>query len=225
MIKNMKKTIGLLLLLIATNALAKTAYVTDQLRITMRSGESAKHRIIKMLKSGTEVSVLSRNAKTGYSKVQLKDGKTGYVLTRQLLDQPVARDRIVTLEKRIQELESNPSELSSRLSILSREHDQLQSKYKALLDEKNRIATELATIKRTSANAVQIAQERSSLRKQVATMTRDLADQEQEIRELKNNSTQRWFLIGGGVLLGGIFLGLLLPHLRVRKRRDSWGSL
>ena len=115
--------------------------------------------------------------------------------------------------------------MSSRLSILSREHDQLQSKYKALLDEKNRIATELATIKRTSANAVQIAQERSSLRKQVATMTRDLADQEQEIRELKNNSTQRWFLIGGGVLLGGIFLGLLLPHLRVRKRRDSWGSL
>jgi SH3 domain protein len=72
---------------------------------------------------------------------------------------------------------------------------------------------------------VQIAQERKKLRKQVATMSRELADQEQEIRELKNSTTQRWFLIGGGVLFGGILLGLLLPHLRVRRRKDSWGSL
>ncbi len=225
MILNMKKILFLLLLLFTADVLAKTAYVTDQLKITMRSGESAKHRIVRMLKSGTQVNVLSSNAASGYSKVQLADGKTGYVLTRQLLNQPVARDRIVKLEQRIKELESTPGELSSRLAKLSREHDELLLKHKALLNEKNALATELATLKRTSANAVQIAQERTSLRKQVATMTRDLADQEQEVRELKNNSTQRWFLIGAGVLLGGIFLGLILPHLRVRKRRDSWGSL
>jgi SH3 domain protein len=59
----------------------------------------------------------------------------------------------------------------------------------------------------------------------VATMSHDVEDQQQEIRELKNSAVQRWFLIGAGVLLGGIVLGLILPHLRMRKRKDSWGSL
>ena len=213
------------LLFIAATAAAETRYVTDQLKITMRSGESPKHRIIKMLPSGTPVTVLSSNKETGYSKVQLANGKTGYVLTRQLLREPVARDRLAALEKRIKELEATPGELSSRLAKLSREHDELQRAHAELQAEKDRIQNELETLKRTASNAVQIAQERKKLRKQVATMSRELADQEQEIRELKNSSTQRWFLIGGGVLFGGILLGLILPHLRVRKRKDSWGSL
>ena len=213
------------LLTFAITAAAETRYVTDQLKITMRSGESAKHRIVKMLPSGTPVTVLSTNKKTGYSKVQLANGKTGYVLTRQLLAEPVARDRLAAMEKRIQELEATPGELSSRLAKLSREHDELQRAHKELQTEKDRIQNELETLQQTAANAVQIAQERKKLRKQVATMSRELADQEQEIRELKNSTTQRWFLIGGGVLFGGILLGLILPHLRVRRRKDSWGSL
>ena len=204
---------------------AGTRYVTDQAKITMRSGESAKHRIVRMLPSGTAVSVLKTNSGSGYSKIRLADGKTGYVLTRQLLTQPVARDRIVKLEQRIKELESTPGELSSKLAKLSREHDALQQSHTSLQAEKDAIQAELEELKRISANAVQIAQERKSLRKQVATMSRDLANQEQEVRELNNNSTQRWFLIGGGVLFGGILLGLVLPHLRVKKRRNPWGSL
>ncbi|WP_456415201.1 TIGR04211 family SH3 domain-containing protein [Thiolapillus sp.] len=220
-----KTLLMILLLLTAFAAQAETRYVTDQAKITMRSGESAKHRIIRMLPSGTKVTVLSTNKASGYSKIRLADGKTGYVLTRQLLTQPVARDRIAKLEQRIKELEASPGELSSKLAKLSREHDALKQAHEALQAEKDAIESELEELKRTSANAVQIAQERKSLRKQVATMSRDLANQEQEIRELKNNTTQTWFLIGGGVLFGGILLGLVLPHLRVRKRKDSWGSL
>ncbi|WP_456378167.1 TIGR04211 family SH3 domain-containing protein [Thiolapillus sp.] len=220
------KTLLMILLLLTASAVqAETRYVTDQAKITMRSGESAKHRIVRMLPSGAAVTVLSTNRGSGYSKIRLADGKTGYVLTRQLLTQPVARERIAKLEQRIKELESTPGELSSKLAQLSREHDALQQAHSTLQSEKDAIQAELEELKRTSANAVQIAQERKSLRKQVATMSRDLANQEQEIRELKNNTTQTWFLIGGGVLFGGILLGLVLPHLRVKKRKDSWGSL
>jgi len=221
----MKKILLLILLLTTGLASAETRYVTDQLKITMRSGESNRHRIIKMLPSGTPVTVLSDNKATGYSKVQLANGKTGYVLTRQLLKEPVARDRLAAMEQRIKELEASPNELSKRLAALSREHEELQRSHVELQREKNRIQKELEDLKHTAANAVQIARERKKLRKQVATMSRELADQEQEIRELKNSTTQRWFLIGGGVLFGGILLGLVLPHLRVRRRKDSWGSL
>ena len=221
----MNKILLLVLLLATGLASAETRYVTDQLKITMRSGESNKHRIIKMLPSGTPVTVLSDNKATGYSRVQLANGKTGYVLTRQLLKEPVARDRLAAMEQRIKELEASPNELSKRLAALSREHDDLKHRHAELQAEKDRIQKELDMLKRTAANAVQIAQERKKLRKQVATMSRELADQEQEIRELKNSTTQRWFLIGSGVLFGGILLGLVLPHLRVRRRKHSWGSL
>jgi len=47
----------------------------------------------------------------------------------------------------------------------------------------------------------------------------------QQNRDLGNDSTQRWFLIGAGVVLLGIILGLILPHLRFQRRKSSWGSL
>lgn len=221
----MKKILLAILLLAAASSQAETRYVTDQFKITMRSGESSGHRIVQMIQSGTPVTVISHNKSSGYSHVRTAGGKEGYVLTRQLLTDPVARDQLAALESRIQVLESAPGELSSKLAKLSKEHEELKTTHSELLSEKTTIEEELAALRHTSANAVQIAKERTTLRKQAATMTRELEDQKQEIRELRNNSNQRWFLIGGGVIIGGILIGLILPHLRVRKRRDSWGSL
>jgi SH3 domain protein len=52
-----------------------------------------------------------------------------------------------------------------------------------------------------------------------------VAELQQANRELANQSTQRWFLIGAGVVCGGILIGLILPRLRLRRRKDTWGSL
>ncbi len=48
----MKKIVTLILVLCSATALARTAYVTDELKITLRSGESATHRILRMLPTG-----------------------------------------------------------------------------------------------------------------------------------------------------------------------------
>ena len=82
-----------------------------------------------------------------------------------------------------------------------------------------------AALQRTASNSVRIANERNELRKQVTSLTREVEDIKQQNRELENKTAQNWFLIGGGVVVGGILLGLILPHLRVRRRKSSWGSL
>jgi SH3 domain protein len=212
-------------LTLAHQVAAETRYVTDQFRITLRSGESASHRIMKMIPTGEPLNVLSTNKETGYSRVRTNDGKVGYVLTRQLEKQPVARDRLVAMEQRLRELEAAPSELRSRLNSLLQEHETLQRSHKELEEAKRNVDTELATLQRTSANAVRISNERNELRKRVAALTREVDELKQQNRELENSSARRWFLIGGGVLAGGIVLGLILPNLRVRRKRDSWGSL
>ncbi len=221
----MKKYLFLALLLLGQTALAERAWVTDEFKITVRSGESPRHKIISMIPSGTPVTVLSRNRATGYSRVRLGNGKEGYVLTRQLLDQPVAREQLAALRKEVAALKTAPSELQQRLSDLTRKYTELQRAHKELQAVKTEIEQELAALKRTSANAVRISNERNELRKQVAELTRSNEELKQEKRELENNSAQRWFMIGGGVTIAGILIGLILPHLRLRRRKDSWGSL
>lgn len=214
-----------LIALFASAAYAETRYVTDQFRITLRSGESATHRIIRMLPTGTPIRVLKDNPTSGYTHVRTPDGKEGYVLTRQLLKEPIARDKLEELNERVRELEQAPGQLSARLSSLQKEHAELKRAHDETLTVKRETEQELATLQRTAANAIRIGKERNELRKRVAALTRQLEELKQQNRELQNSNDQRWFLIGGGVVVGGILLGLILPRLKVRKRRDSWGSL
>ncbi len=223
---SVKKYLIPLALLTAMSGLhAESRYVTDQFKITLRSGESTSHKIIRMLPSGDQVELVNSNDENGYSQIRTRDGTTGYVLTRQLMAIPSARDRLVSAEAKLAELQEAPGLLSARLSKLQDEYQALTGQHDKLQQEKQTLDDELQSIKRTAANAVRIADERNELRKQVATLTREAEELKQSNRELGNDSAQRWFLIGGGVVVGGIILGLILPSLRVRRRKSSWGSL
>jgi len=211
-------------LLLTTAAQAETRYVTDQIKVAMRRGETTTHRILQMIPSGTPLTILNRNTTSGYTHVRTASGKKGFILSRQLLSEPVARDKLKKLESRIQVLESAPGELSSKLAKLSREHEILTVEHKEVVNEKKIIEEELAALRQASANTVQIAKERSQLQKQTSVMIRDLEDQKQEIHELKNDSFNRGVMIGGLLIIGGTLIGLILPHLRIRKRKDSWDS-
>ncbi len=217
--------LGVILLLGFGQLQAESRYVTDQFKITLRSGESPTHKIQRMLPSGSKLELLRSNPKTGYSQVRARDGKTGYVLTRQLLKIPVARDRLVSAEKRLKELLQEPGKLSAKLAALQSEFATLQSSHNGLSEEKERLDKELETIRRTASNAIRISNERNELRKQVARLTHQVEELKQENRELSNNSKQKWFMIGAGIIILGIVIGLILPHLRFQRRKNSWGSL
>ena len=205
--------------------LAETRYVTDQSEITMRRGESTRYKIARMLPSGEAVEELAVNKSSGYSKIQTEDGTVGYVLTHQLQDEPAARSRLAEMEARLAELQQAPNQLTTKLTELQTEHDDLKIKYEEMEAEKERIEQELATIKQASAEVVRITEERAELRTSVADLTRQVANLQQENLDLGNQTSQRWFLIGAGTVGGGILLGFILPHLRLRRRKSSWGSL
>lgn len=212
------------LLLFPLLAQAATRYVTDVFQITLRSGESTSHKILRMLDSGTPVEVLSSNAENGYSRVRV-GGSEGFVLTRQLMGQASARSQLQTLQREIDALKAAPGELRTNLLNLQKQYRELKQTHESLLEVKNKQEQELQSIQRTASNAIRIANERNELRKQVADLTREAEDLKQENRDLGNEATRDWFLIGAGVIIAGILIGLILPHLRFQRRRSSWGSL
>ncbi|MEJ2322862.1 MAG: TIGR04211 family SH3 domain-containing protein [Gammaproteobacteria bacterium] len=181
-----------------TAAEAESRYVSDELEITMRVGASTKQRIISMLESGTEVEV----------------------------DEPSARDQLETLNAKIQELEAEPEQIRSRLNQLQEDYAKLQKDHQKVVNDKNAITQELAGIRQTAANAINISNERTELRKQLVALKQQVADLQHTNRELSNNRNQNWFMIGAGVVLGSIFIGWLLPYLRFKRRRTSrWSEI
>ncbi len=218
---------ALLLLISLTlfgTAHGETRYVTDRLKITMRIGESTGHKIVRMLPSGAPVEVISRNPSTGYAKVKA-EGSVGYVLNRQLMDEPSPREQLGELKQRLQELQEAPDQLQSKLASLQTDHKALSQAHQELQTLKQQLQQELESIRNSAANAIRIGNERNELRKIVATLTRERESLKQENRDLSNRSAQNWFLIGAGVIIAGITLGLVLPHLRFPRRKTPWGSL
>jgi SH3 domain protein len=205
---------------------AEYRYVTDEFKIMMRTGESSGHKIKRTISSGTQLELISSNRESGYSKVRLPSGTEGFVLTRQLLNEPVAREKLKAANEKLKELQAAPDQLSARLSKLQEDHATLQQSHQVLENEKKNLEQELSGIKRTASNAIRVTNERNELRQKVTDLTRELENLKQENRELSNDTAQDWFIIGAAVVIAGILLGLILPHLRVQRRRNtsSWDS-
>ena len=223
----MKKLVFLftfLALASAPAASAATRYVTDDFKITMRSGKSTSHKVVKTLSSGTPVEVLSEDEDAGYTEIRTADGTVGFVLSRFLMNTPSARDRLAEAEAQLRQLQQEPDKLTSQLVALQEEYSALKSTHEEVSQVKQQLEQELAQIRNTAANAVALAEDRDRLRGKVNELTQQLEDLRLRELQLQNHSDKKWFMTGAGVIFVGILLGLILPRLRVRRRRDSWGS-
>ena len=212
-------------LLLLDPAFAETRFVTDQVRITLRSGESTAHKVMQMLPSGLPLEVLSSNEETGYSYVRTEEGDTGYVLTRLLVEMPSARQRLAAAEQRLAELQQEPEKLASKLVALQTQHDELKANYEKAENGNRSLNTQLEEIRSVATNAVNIADERNMLRKRVAALNGEVGELKLDNQDLRNQSERKWFMMGAGAIIVGILIGLILPRLRFRRRRDTWGSL
>lgn len=218
------RILAVALLLFAGAASAETRYITDQLEVTLRSGTTTQHSIVRMLKSGTPVEALEEDPASGYTRVRLRDGTEGWVLTRYLMDEAAARDRVASSEARARELQARVQALSAELAAVSAERDALSAEREGLGGELSETEAELERIRQLSASAVELDQTNRELRVRLANTERAADELRQELTAAKDSGRRDWFLAGAGVLGAGLILGIVLPRLRVR-RRSRWGDL
>ncbi len=204
-------------------AVAETRYVTDELKVTLRRGESTGHKVIKMLPSGARVEVLSSNEKNGYAHVRTADGVEGYILSRMLKAERPARERLAAAEKMLEALRASPDKLRQQLTATRQELEQVSSAYNALQQEHAKLGREVANLRKTSANAVKTAAQRDKLLSDNAALTAQVEQLQRFKQNLQNDEFRRWFLIGAAVLFAGIVLGLIIPRMR-RQRSSGFGS-
>ena len=221
----MKQALSILFLLVILTgtALAETRYVSDRLEITMRSGKSTSHGILRMLRSGTPVEVLETDKASGYSRIKTRSGKEGWVLTRFLMSGPAARDRLAEAEKRLAELELENRKMHTTMAGLREEMSSVEKERQNLDSEHRDVSQELAEIKRTASSALAIDSENKELKSRMVAIERSLQTVKQENENLKDRTARDWFMVGAGVVLLGIIVGLIIPRIRWRKK-SSWDT-
>ena len=203
--------------------LAETRYVSDTLKINMRSGPSTGHKIVSMLKSGTPLTVLEVDREKGYTRVQTGT-REGWVLTRQLMNEPAAKEQLAKALETINVLKSSSSTAQTDLIELRGAHQKLQREAKQLSSQNQKLDKELKSIKKTAANALNLDSENKKLAKELLSLERNHQLLQQQSETLKSRREKDWFIAGAGVLIVGMLMGFIIPKLRFRKK-NSWGSL
>ena len=212
----MKNSILLILIsVISSVAAAEVRYVTDDLNLAVRAGTSTRHKIVKMLPSGTQVEVLK--TADGYSKIRTPRGIEGWMLTRHLMERPSARNRVKTAEQQATGLRVENQRLSSELQSLGASSSANAEHNVTLAAREGELEQQLNAIRRTSAGALKLAEQNRTFKRELIQKDKELQSLNQEIVTLRERTDQQWFLIGAIVVLVSIFLGHLLPRMRLRR--------
>jgi SH3 domain protein len=210
------------LLFVSLAAAGQTRYISDDIPITLRSGPSLQNKILRNLSAGARVEVLETDEDSGYARVRVVgDGTEGWVLTRYLTPQPIARDRLAAAQKNLDEAQARVKELEAQVTSLTDELDTTRDRLEKTVSTNRDVTGELQDIRSAAANAIQLRDQNETLKKRVAESEQRVDRLTMQNTELASQSRQQWFIVGAGVLFGGIVIGLIAPHLK-RKRRSTW---
>ncbi len=222
----MKKLISafFILLLSFASAHAKTVYVTDKLSLALRSEEDNQSKIIKTLPSGTPLTVIKENKASGFSYLRTDNGTVGYMPTRNTMDEPASRSQLEVANKNLSALQADNDKLNEELNKLKETLTPDTPLEQSLTDERDQLNRELIEIKQSSANVIQLKEQRDELQERVVNTERELEKLKLENQSMKDSSNQDWFLYGGILTLVSVLLGFLLPKLSLGRKNSSWDT-
>lgn len=219
----MKKIITFLLL--SSFALAASAvekrYVTDTLSLQLRSGPGIEYRIIKALQSGEHLILIEEDDGSGYTKVKTSKDVEGFVLTRFLEKEPIAKERLILAQRELDKVKAELNTTRQLSNELQTELKTLKAERSGLGKENSVLEKELEKIKSISASAISINERNKELTQKNRELEIQLDTITTENTQLHDSRQQSFLLYGGGLVVIGILAGLILPSLR-GKRNSSW---
>lgn len=219
----MKKLLIILIGLFCLNsiAFAKTVYVTDHMKYTLRSSENNRSKILKMLSSGTVLTVLSEN--NNYTQVRTKSGIEGYILTRYLLNKPISRWYLNKANKKLDQLQLSYNTIEEELNQLKNNNTETISSIDSVTQERDKLSQAFNELSQTAANAVELKLQRDQLQERVIGVEKELQQLKHKNQTLEGNANQTWFMIGGGLSLFSVILGFILRRTRSRQT-NHWDN-
>ena len=208
--------IGFFLILLPVNIFAESMYVTDSLKLTLRSGAGTEYKILAVIESGQQVELIQRGEE--WSVVRMPDGKEGYVLSRYLTSDPPSGVLLERLQSKYENLTQQSSTLSNDNNQLKSENEQLKAELSTAQETLGKLEKDYEELRKTSGGAIELKAKYEGASQQLTQKTQRVVELEDQLAKLELNQYIKWFLAGSGVLLVGFFIGF---SARRQRRRSS----
>lgn len=199
------------------------SWVSDHLEVPLRQSPLPQAKSTKSLMTGQAVFLLQKSADQEWSLIELEGGERGWLPSKALTQEPVASALLAVAQQKLAASSEDNRRMKEENASLRQEKEALDSQKQQLSAELEQVRNELNNVNQASTQALQIQSERNQLRTALNSQQSAMDQVNEENQRLRQDERRQWFMIGAGVLLGGILLGLLLPRLKTR-RRSSWGS-
>lgn len=207
--------IGILIFVTASYARAETAYISEVMEITLRTGPGTDHKIVSMLASGQEVETLEQSG--GWTRVNLPDGKTGWVLTRFVSKKMPDRVVLTRLQQAHDELLQKSAAPLEEINRLTAENNMLSSKLVESEKTLAQLQQKHVALKKESSDFLKVKADYETAASGLAEQTQKAEKLENELAKFELHQNIKWFLSGAGVLI----LGFIIGYSTKRQRRRS----
>ena len=202
--------------LIFVEAQADTMYVSDQMKITFRTGPGNDRKITSLLTSGQQVETIHSSG--DWVQVQLSDGREGWVLNQYLTAVVPCGIEIESLRQKHQRLNAETTALKKENLTLRTENKALSEKLDKNIIELRTSKTQYNTLKKESVHYIELKAKHEKATLELSNQKKRTDQLEKELAEALQNKHIKWFLSGSGVLILGMLLGFSSKR---EKRRSS----
>jgi SH3 domain protein len=204
----------LILCLFATAIHAETMYISDNLKITLRSGPSTENKILALLESGQKVEVI--NSGNEWTQVRQANGKEGWVLSRYLTPNPTHNLMLESLESKHKNLMTQAAALLEENNQLKAERSKLSAQLETTEKQMQKTSSEYETLKSEAAEFLTLKTKYERAASQLVEQTEKAKKLEEQVTRMEMNYAIKWFLAGSAVLIVGFIIGFSTKRQRRR---------
>lgn len=197
-------------------------WLSDQLPLDLRSGNSNRYRVIKMLNPGTKVTVLKVDEKAGFTQVRTAGGTRGWVNNSYLMNEPAAREQLTEARDLIAKLTNDSQPIRAQLADLQGQNALLSRQLEEAISSKNQFETELASITEISSNAVALDRNNKNLMESNQLLQHEIDVLKGENDRLEDGSDREWFVNGIFAVGFGVLLALVIPRITPKRKHTEW---
>ncbi|MDP7554065.1 MAG: TIGR04211 family SH3 domain-containing protein [Candidatus Thioglobus sp.] len=207
----------LILIVLASSARAESfVYITDQVDIPIRSEKSLGNTIIRLLPSGTKLSVL-QITEDGWTEVKYQD-TIGWISSRYLSNNISAREELKKANSIINESQLLITKYEAELDGQNKQLLILNNENKELVIRSSKSEAEKTHIEQIYQDALKLEHENEKLMQEQLQLKTEfqLAQNNSQIEQ--DTSQRNWFIVGALVLFFGMVIGFILPKMLNRRR-------
>jgi len=208
--------IGICLTIFSGMAYAESMYVTDLIKLTLRSGPSTEYKILAVVESGQKLEVLEPGE--DWSLVRLASEKEGYVLTRYLTPEPTHSVLLEQLQEKYDVVNQQSAALLEENTRLKDENKELKSTLSTTQQTLQELDKDYKELKAGSAEFLSLKAKYKQASEHLTAQTKKAEKLDEELGRIEMNQYIKWFLAGSGVLLVGFIIGF---SARKQRRRPS----